>query len=111
MDKETQIEQMNQMLDYLGKKTFTINWEKTDYYTQIFLTYNREDSILRKETIRHNYTGKVVDHLKKEKAMGGTNGNDMYEAIKKAAFEKAEKIIKDRLIQRELEDNNVFISY
>lgn len=109
MEKETQIEQMNQMLDYLGRNSFSMNWKNNSNYLKTTLTYSKKDSLLWKETTRYNFNGKVTEHIKKEKAMGGSNGDDLYKAIKKAVIEKAEKTIKERLIQRELEDNNVFL--
>jgi hypothetical protein len=109
MNIQEQKEQMNQMLDYLGRNTYSIEWKNNSNYVSTLLVYSKKDSILTKEKITYNVAGKVVAHDKKEKAMGGTNGDDIYNAIKKAVREKAEKIIMNRLVQRELEDNNVFL--
>src|ERR1051326_4877403 len=103
MNIDTQIEHMNQMLKYLGRTSFQIDYMTKGGYQKTFLRYTLEDSTLWKETVKHNIAGNVTEHIKKEKAMGGTNGDDMYKAIKKAAIEKAEKAIRKRLVQRELE--------
>jgi hypothetical protein len=109
MEIEEQKEHMNQMLDYLGRNSFTLKWGKENSFKYVVLTYTKKDSILRKEVTQYDYKGKVVNFSKKEKAMGGANGNDMYKAIKEAAKERAQKSVMRKLINQELEDNDVFL--
>ena len=105
MDVDKQIRLMNDMLDYLGKCSFTLKWHGN--YKEYVLVYTRTDSIMRKRVTEWDYNGHVKARTNKEKALGGTNGRDMYVAIRKATLEKAEKKVLKTAVERELADYGI----
>src|ERR1700744_2266145 len=105
MDTETRISNLNAMLEYLDRPSFTIRYDAN--YKEIVLVYSREDSIMRKTTTEWHHDNKVKSRHTKEKALGGTNGRDMYAEIKKAVLEKAKKKVMKTAIERELAEYGI----
>lgn len=108
MEIEEQKDLMNKMLKYLGKTSFSLKWDNGSR-THTTLTYNSEDSILRKKVFEYDFFGKCKTCDEREKAFGGTNGNDMFKAIKKATLEKAQRKVIREAMARELNGHDIFL--
>lgn len=96
---------MNEMMEYLEKETYSIvihgNYKKTT------LTYNRKTSIMHKRLTVWNFEGKIIEQSEKEKALGGANGNSMFNAIRDEANQKARNRVLKSAVRRELEENGI----
>jgi len=98
---------MNKMLDYLGKKTFTIRYEGN--YKETYLTYHRENSVMTKKITEWDHCGKVIAQGEKEKSMGGVNGQRIFRVLKETVKDKAKKQVLEKFLEQELEDNEIYL--
>lgn len=99
---------MNKMLKYLGRKTFKI--VVPGNYRKMWLSYNRETGIMMRRIKRWNYSGEILEDTNREKAMGGANGDLIFNEIKKAAREKAKSKVVRKATTEELLKNDIDFS-
>jgi hypothetical protein len=100
MDVERQIALMNDMLDYLRRKTYKVFYNKD--YEKITLTWDREKSLLFKRVRSWDYNKKKHKDEEKEKALGGHNGDLIFEEIKKETIKVAKSRIMKDAVRQEL---------
>jgi hypothetical protein len=62
---------------------------------------------MRKKVTTWDYHGKILSNHEKEKALGGHNGNLMFEEIKKATVALAKKRTEKNAVRQELLNNGI----
>ena len=105
MNVEKQKEVMNGMLNYLGRDTYSIRYNK-DYET-VTLTYSKNTSILTKKIEKWDYNGNLKEQSEKEKALGGHNGDSVFKSLKNRTLETIEKKVLKTAIRNELTEHGL----